>query len=208
MQHSSRHNPCPVCGRDSDDKCRWNDSSILCYCGDSFRPRESLSLGDIIHLSDQPWKLISYYSGFAKASYLFIKINEFYDLSPLERRKKKVQIREKSKEINVEYKEKFARVRNLLHRSLAIPDLEYLNLREITEGRNLTELALVECSKLLSMLVENKAFVAAKKNHVFVLRNWQKTLKYQLASIELFENLYLMPTVKFSSFMKQESSWF
>lgn len=31
---SSKRNPCPVCGRDSDDKCRRSDELLSCYWGE------------------------------------------------------------------------------------------------------------------------------------------------------------------------------
>ena len=139
MQHSSKHNPCPICGRDIDDKCRWNDSTILCYCGNSFHPPEHLALGQIILASGVNWKLISYYSGFAKSSYLFSKTDELSLLSPLEKRKKLIQVRQGAKEKTIEYKQKFVLVRKLLHKSLKICDLQLLTIDEIFDGRKLYE---------------------------------------------------------------------
>jgi hypothetical protein len=48
MKSSGRRNPCPVCGRDKDDKCRWNDEIILCWQGDSFSPPQNLKKGQTL----------------------------------------------------------------------------------------------------------------------------------------------------------------
>lgn len=208
MQHSSKQNPCPVCGRNSDDKCRWNDSSILCYCGDSFRPPKSLNLGETIKVLGVNWRLISFYSGFANASYLFAKTDNFYYLSPLEKHRRKTEIRDEAKEKIAEYRKKFILVRQLLHKSLNIKEIQFLTIREISDGQKLTELAIAECSKLISMLVEYKALITIKKNHIFALKYWEKTLRYQLTDIENFQNLYLSPSSKLPILTEQEDCWF
>lgn len=77
MKHSSRRNPCPICGRDKDDKCRWNDEFILCYAGDSFSPPGYLKLGDKIKVGQERYALCSQVSGFAGNSYCFALIDDF-----------------------------------------------------------------------------------------------------------------------------------
>jgi len=50
MKSSGRRNPCPVCGRDKDDKCRWNDELILCWQGDTFSPPPNLRKGETLEV--------------------------------------------------------------------------------------------------------------------------------------------------------------
>lgn len=71
MQHSSRRNPCPVCGRNIDDKCRWSNTRIYCYAGDSFSPPSFLRIGDKIKIAGEQWRLFSLSSGFSQNSYAF-----------------------------------------------------------------------------------------------------------------------------------------
>lgn len=77
MKHSSRRNPCPVCGRDKDDKCRWNDDFILCYAGNSFSPPGFLKVGDRIKVGQLSYTLCSQSSGFAGNSYCFALVDDF-----------------------------------------------------------------------------------------------------------------------------------
>jgi hypothetical protein len=49
MYHSSKRNPCAICGRDVDDKCRNNGELFLCYHGTSFYPPD-LSVGETIEI--------------------------------------------------------------------------------------------------------------------------------------------------------------
>jgi hypothetical protein len=77
MKHSSRHNPCPICGRDKDDKCRWNDEFILCYAGNTFSPPGYLKVGDRVKVNQQTYALCSESSGFAGNSYCFALVDDF-----------------------------------------------------------------------------------------------------------------------------------
>ena len=71
MNYSSKRLPCPVCQRCKDSKCRWNDTRIYCYVGDSFAPPLRLALGDKIKIAGEQWRLFSYESGFSQNSYGF-----------------------------------------------------------------------------------------------------------------------------------------
>jgi hypothetical protein len=77
MKHSSRRNPCPICGRDKDDKCRWNDEFILCYAGNTFSPPGYLKVGDRVKVNQQTYALCSESSGFAGNSYCFALVDDF-----------------------------------------------------------------------------------------------------------------------------------
>lgn len=100
MKASSKKSPCPVCGRHTDDKCRFNDESILCYSGDKFGPSSNLRKGDSIQAFGKAWILISYNAGFSATSYLFvIDDGRYKKLSPQEKsqlNRKKVALARKA----------------------------------------------------------------------------------------------------------------
>ena len=77
MNHSSRNTPCPICRRNTDDKCRWNDEFILCYDGDSFAPPQHLRVGDKIKVNAETFALCSTLSGFAGSSHCFALVDDF-----------------------------------------------------------------------------------------------------------------------------------
>jgi hypothetical protein len=191
MQHSSKRNPCPVCGRNTDDKCRWNSSTILCYCGSVFHPPQDISIGQFLQINENRWKLISYYSGFSNASYLFAKVNESELLSPLQRYRKKAEARVVAKQNIVEYKKSFIDIRKLMHKCFAVKDPQLLKLHEIEEAKKLFAVAIKECSSLLQFIAENKSRITLKKSQVFALNYWGKMLDYGLKDILLFERVYL-----------------
>jgi hypothetical protein len=191
MQHSSKYNLCPVCGRNTDDKCRWNDSTILCYYGDLFHPPKELSLGQFLRLGETQWKLISYYAGFSNGSYLFAKVDISEFLSPLQQQRKKMQVRIGAKKNILEYKDKFIKVRKMLHQCLATKDPQHLRVEEIAEAKKVCTGAIKQCSDLLAFIADNKACMTIKKSHVFALRHWGKMLDYELRELINFERFYL-----------------
>ena len=77
MNHSSRNTPCPICQRNTDDKCRWSDEFILCYDGDSFAPPQHLRVGDKIKVNAETFALCSTLSGFAGSSHCFALVDDF-----------------------------------------------------------------------------------------------------------------------------------
>lgn len=191
MQHSSKYNPCPVCGRYTDDKCRWNDSTILCYCGDLFHPPQELKLGQILKLGHDNWKLISYYAGFSNGSYLFAKTDAAELLSPLQQQRQKIEVRAGAREKIIGYKNGFARARKMLHQCLAIRDLQHLKPEEIKAARRAYERAIEQCSTVLAFVASSRTQMTIKKNHVFALRYWSKMLDYELKDLINFENTCL-----------------
>ena len=73
MQHSSRAQPCPVCTRDRDDKCRWDEHRLLCFVGETFAPPANLEPGEVITGEDGiQWAFVRHGAGFANASALFV----------------------------------------------------------------------------------------------------------------------------------------
>jgi hypothetical protein len=85
MKHSSRREPCPVCSRNKDDKCRWNDEMIFCYDGTSFAPPQHLKIGDKVKVGSNVYALFSHQCGFANNSFGFALIDDFdYRFLPYE----------------------------------------------------------------------------------------------------------------------------
>ena len=85
MKHSSRREPCPVCSRNKDDKCRWNDEMIFCYDGTSFAPPQHLKVGDKVKVGSNVYALFSHQCGFANNSFGFALIDDFdYRFLPYE----------------------------------------------------------------------------------------------------------------------------
>lgn len=174
MNHSSRNTPCPCCHRDVDDKCRWNDYSILCYFGDSFCPPKNLNLHDSLNINGELWFLRRMDAGFASNSYLFIKASE--DSNSLFARQRRNNKKEIPAYIN--WLNEFNEIRDLVKNSFSAPAFKYLDDFDFLEYKQATEKALEKTKKLLSLLMLNKRYVNVNKFTIAALDYWKKNLQY------------------------------
>ena len=72
MKSSSAKSPCPCCGRTKGPYCRWDDSRVFCYQGNSHHPPAGLSPGETLTLADGvQYFFASYNKGFSGNSALF-----------------------------------------------------------------------------------------------------------------------------------------
>lgn len=186
MEHSSKNAPCPICERSKDDKCRFNENMIFCYCGDDFRPPSTLEQGDKILALGAYWRLVSFEAGFSDNSYLFIRCNESdlsESLSPLRARRKQ----RSGEDRLIPWQSEFNQTRRLLHRALAVQEFELLTTERLSYAKDVTEEALDACENLVLKISAYKARMALRKNTITALRIWRKTLQFRLRDIELFE---------------------
>ena len=189
MNHSSRNNPCPVCERNTDDKCRWNDEFILCYDGDSFAPPGHLRVGDKIKLNGQSFALCSTLSGFAGNSHCFALVDDFnYRFLKYEDKRtyraqcvlamKEFLQRKESIDISVE----FIKLRENLQ-ALTASELMHCKLTA-QKCKSLTE-------DLLKYASENKKYIIEYFLHVNLIFQSQKIAGDALEEILSFEKNYL-----------------
>lgn len=71
LKQSSRRTPCPICGRNTDADCRFNDALILCHCGTRFGPPQDLRIGDVLQIEGRSWALIRTRAGYDGAAHEF-----------------------------------------------------------------------------------------------------------------------------------------
>jgi hypothetical protein len=62
---SSRRHPCPVCGRNTDDKCRRQPELISCYWGSRFHPPAGLRVRDVLRVDGADWAVVALAGGFS-----------------------------------------------------------------------------------------------------------------------------------------------
>lgn len=61
---SSRRHPCPVCGRNTDGKCRRSAELLSCWHGSRFQPPAGLRLGDVLTIKGRDWAVVALAGGF------------------------------------------------------------------------------------------------------------------------------------------------
>lgn len=189
MNHSSRNTPCPVCHRNTDDKCRWNDEFILCYDGDSFAPPQHLRVGDKIKVNAETFALCSTLSGFAGSSHCFALVDDFnYRFLKYEDKRayriqcvrvmKEFMQRKKSIDLSVKFIE--------LNKNLQI-----LTILELADCKMIAQKCNSQAEQLLIYASANKRYVVDYFSHVNAIFEAEKIAINALNEICIFETEWL-----------------
>lgn len=190
MKHSSRKEPCPICGRNTDDKCRWNDFNIFCYYGNSFHPPSNLRLGDWVQAFGQRWKLVKLNGGFSGGSYIFAPMSGD---EPVHRqtREEREQYRKQIEHVVHKSKKTFFDLRKRVQQCLGLKDYYAMNPDEIQKASALLRLTVDDCDIALRYVSRNRHMIpdAKKMTNAFLI--WQKLTRYQKRNLDWFLSNYL-----------------
>lgn len=189
MNHSSRNTPCVICGRNTDDKCRWNDEFILCYDGDSFAPPQHLRVGDKIKVNAETFALCSTLSGFAGNSHCFALVDDFnYRFLKYEdKRAYRVQCVRVTKEFlqrkkSIDLSIKFIELND---------NLQAYRVDELLDLKLITQKCKSQAEQLLTYASANKRYVVDYLLHVNVIFEAEKMASRALGEILDFEEAWL-----------------
>ena len=185
MKHSSRKDPCPICGRNVDDKCRWNDFNIFCYYGESFHPPSSLRLGDSVQAFGRRWKLVKLNGGFSGGSYIFATAT---DDEPVRRQTKeeREQYRKRIDLTNHKSKKMFSQLRQKVHQCYALRDFYSLNLDQTQSAGSLLRTTVDDCDAALKFVSRNRRLIPDFKRLTAAYLIWQKRIRYQKKDFDFF----------------------
>jgi hypothetical protein len=179
-QSSSRANPCPVCGRDSDDKCRWGDDQIHCYPGSRFAPPD-VRPGEVITLADgSQWFRCRRDGGFSGGHAVFRPHR------PLEQSRPRTVMKRQT--INpADALAEAKRVRTAVRVALEFPDFEFCSTDQLRQhGRQLVEVA-----KRISRLRETLRNVRKPSVGIDALRrsieDWERQIEHQQRDLQAFQ---------------------
>lgn len=188
MKHSSRHHPCPICGRDTDDKCRWNDEMIFCYNGDSFSPPHYLKTGDKIKVGLNSYALFSQVCGFAGNSYGFALVDDFdYRFLPYQDKK---TFRRESVKITRTLVARQDKLYSFLQALRDECDFYEMNLDEFYANKRYTKKAVQLVEQFIDFLVLNKRFAVNYLLYLNSVTERQEKLHATLQEIYNFERLH------------------
>lgn len=192
-QSSSRANPCPVCGRNTDDKCRWNENVILCHQGDRFAPPAGLKLGDVLDIESQRWAVCSFNGGFAGAAVIFRPHVDRLSFTPAQRQRR---AREQAALLPV-LQHLFAECRQQVQACLAMPELVTLNAAEMQAELDHSKATVRNLTTLRSELVMARRVTPEFARYVVAVDCWLKLTTYQLRDVEGFMRVQLgIPTAE------------
>lgn len=190
MKHSSRKEPCPICSRDKDDKCRWNDFNIFCYYGNSFHPPSTLRLGDRIDAFGKSWKLVKLNGGFSGGSYIFAVANSD---EPIRRQTKqeREQYRKQIDFVSHKSKKLLSDLRKKVQQCYALKDFFTMTPDEIRKANAILQLTVDDCDAALKFILRNRRMISNSQKLRATYLIWQRTMRYQKKSLDLFiaENL-------------------
>ena len=190
MKHSSRRNCCPICGRNTDDKCRWNDEVIFCYDGTSFAPPQYLKLGDKVKVGLDSYALFSQACGFANNSYGFALVDDF-DYRFL-RYEDKRAFRKKCVSITRTFIKKRDSVFALVNALRDECVFHEMRLDEFDENKRCTEKANSLLASLFEFTSANKRYVVDYLAQVKAITEATEKTEHSLREIERFERLYFV----------------
>lgn len=189
MNNSSRNTPCPICHRNTDDKCRWNDEFILCYDGDSFAPPQHLRVGDKIKVNAETFALCSTLSGFAGSSHCFALVDDFsYRFLKYEdKRTYRIQCVRTMKEFlqrkkSIDLSVKFIELND---------NLQTFRIDELADCKLIAEKCKSQAESLLNYASMNKRYITDYLSRVNAIFDAQRIAENMTQEIEYFEREYL-----------------
>lgn len=187
LRGSSRAHPCPVCGRNTDDKCRIGAEVVFCYCGERFAPPPGLRPGDTITIDGNLWAVVALDAGYAGNSVAFRPHQPKPGAPPHSPRRARRRATITLKTLHADWK----RLRARVHAAYGTLDPEQLTLAEIRRDAAIIAAALTTANNLLPALRRARRDLSAVARLIGPTVIWQKALTYQNASITAWQRHYL-----------------
>ena len=133
MKSSSPKAPCPSCSRTKGNYCRWDDSRVFCYQGNTHHPPRNLKKGETLVQADGiKYFFAGYDKGYSGNSALFClhdPKNDRFD-RPYTIREKRRLIAQDLDDLE-KLREEFAVAQQVVSHALAAPNYEFLTPDEI-----------------------------------------------------------------------------
>ena len=184
---SSKRNPCPVCGRDSDDKCRRSDELLSCYWGERFAPPAGLKLGQVLDIEGRHWAVMNLSGGFAGNSLILRPHVDQHDFKPAQRQ----QRQREAAVLAPALREVFGKVRAYVHASLAVLELEQATADELRRDQQLLAATRRHLQELRAPLVLARREDPSLARMVSAVDHWLRLVSFQAADMESFNRWML-----------------
>jgi hypothetical protein len=188
---SGRNAPCPICGRNTDDKCRWHDDLIACHQGDTFSPPAGLSKGSVLNVQGSPWAVVNLQGGFSGCAVVFKPHVDRHWFTPAAR---KTEARVQAVLLPT-LQQLFARCRQYVQACLAMPPLEGCTLQQLQAELAHAEVTVLNLTALRGPLVRARRQAPEMNRFVRAVDHWLRLVTYQLRDLERFMRVQLgVPT--------------
>jgi len=179
---SSKKAPCPLCGRDTDDKCRRREGVIHCYQGSRFGPPPHLKRGDVLTVEGSQWYVADLAGGFSGAHTVLRPHVSRADFRPAVKQARQRQ----AANLEPVLLDLFRRVRAWVQAALGIPELRLSTLEEIREARTIVATAAEALAEIRPPLLEARRERPELGRLVSAVDLWAREVRYQQADLELF----------------------
>ena len=184
---STKRNPCPVCGRVNDDKCRRSEYLLCCYWGERFAPPAGLKLGQVLDIEDHRWAVVNLAGGFAGNCLILRPHIDRHDFKPAQRQ----QRQREAAVLAPALREVFGKVRAYVHASLAVQELEQATADELCRDQQLLAATMRHLQELRVPLVQARREDPSLARMVSAVDHWLRLLSFQAADLEAFNRLML-----------------
>lgn len=206
MQHSSRKNPCPICSRNVDDKCRWSSTRIFCYVGNTFSPPSHLRLGDIIKVDGEDWRLLSYNAGFSRNSYVFaLSLGTDYRYLSFEDKR---EFRRKCIRATRDFLAQQSVAERLMSELQSENDFCQMNLDSFYKNKGIAQKLISECTNLMTAWAINKRYLLASSLRPDPSKLLMQTARAKLKEIHSFERMAFNAQSPEKQDLRPEHCWF
>jgi hypothetical protein len=181
--HSSNRHPCPVCGRDSDDKCRRQPDLIACYRGERFGPPAGLKLGQVLDLESRRWAVVALAGGFAGNRLILRPHVDRLDFKPAQRKQRQREVAVLAPVL----RDLFAKVRAYVHAALAVLDLEHATAEQFRRDQQLLIATRRHLQELRQPLVIARREDPSLGRLIKAIDLWLREVTYQARDFEAFD---------------------
>ncbi len=184
LQASGRLSPCPLCGRDTDDKCRRSADLISCFRGERFSPPAGLRVGQVVTLEARRWAVLNLTGGFAGSSVILRPHVDRADFMPAARRRQK---RETAAVAPV-LRDLFARVRCYVRAALALGEFHQATAEDLRRDQELLAATIRHLQELRGPLVLARREDPAMARRVAAVDHWLRLVTYQARDLAAFNS--------------------
>lgn len=200
---SSKRNPCWVCGRYTDDKCRRSDDLLSCYWGERFAPPAGLTLGKTLDIEGRRWAVVNLSGGFAGNSVILRPHVDRLDFRPAQRQ----QRQREAAVLAPALREVFSKVRAYVHASLAVLELEQATAEELRRDEQLLAATRRHLQELRAPLVLARREDPSLARMVAAVDHWLRLVSFQAADLEAFNRWMLgTPSPDAIAALRQEAA--
>jgi hypothetical protein len=183
---SSKSNPCPVCGRDADSKCRRRDDQIHCYRGSRFGPPENLSRGGVLHVDGADWYLAEPSGGFSGNHAVFRR----HQPTMPGRKQPPAQPQQIQRQVEL-LRTSFNRSKEAVDLCIGLPALDTCTIQELRDNRDLLACTLRRLHWLAGHLRHHRRLDPSIPHLATVAGHWVRQLEYQFADLQAFMRRHL-----------------